>query len=287
MSQKPRMVSKAFIFVVLCGVLVAEETPAPVQQGDDFESVAKRLRVKTLNAVESKVAVTRVPDAPEHSRYPWKMKIVTALFFVGEGGAKASAWDADWASNFGGFDNPDPSSRRNFMPVAFIPNQNPFYVALPYNDLARGTHKPEAKKVIPWFAEEFEREGKSVCQNRWIAIRKDNRVCYAQWSDVGPHRSDHWQYVFGNERPKPSENRGAGLSVSPSVRDYLGMTDSDVVDWKFVDLRDVPPGPWARIGANNTKTRSREFVTSPSSTPTDLRGSFSPHTPPPKDMRQR
>jgi hypothetical protein len=40
--------------------------------------------------------------------------------------------------------------------------------------------------------------------------------------------------------------------VSPAVRDYLGLEDTDVTDWKFVDFKDVPPGPWAKHGDNNT-----------------------------------
>ncbi len=188
------------------------------------------------------------------------MNIVSTVFWVGESAGqnnpvhnRSSSWDADWAYNFGGYDNPDPSQRRNFMPATFVPNENPFYFALPYNDVSGGHHKPEARTVIPWFAQAYEGDGKSVCRNRWIAIRKGNRVCYAQWSDCGPFRTDHWEYVFGNETPKPNLNRGAGLDVSPSVRDYLGMNSGmDVVDWKFVEAREVPVGPWARVGTNNT-----------------------------------
>ena len=68
----------------------------------------------------------------------------------------------------------------------------------------------------------------------------------------GRFRTDHWQYVFGNERPKPNLNHGAGLDVSPAVRDYLGLQPTDVTDWKFVDFNEVPPGPWAKLGDNNT-----------------------------------
>jgi hypothetical protein len=91
-----------------------------------------------------------------------------------------------------------------------------------------------------------------VCKGRWIAIKFKDRVCYAQWEDCGPFRTDHWQYVFGNERPKPNLNKGAGLDVSPAVRDYLGMNSTDVTDWKFVDFDEVPTGPWATYGNNNT-----------------------------------
>jgi hypothetical protein len=36
------------------------------------------------------------------------------------------------------------------------------------------------------------------------------------------------------------------------VRDYLGMSGKDVCDWKFVEAREVPPGPWTKYGDNNT-----------------------------------
>jgi hypothetical protein len=58
--------------------------------------------------------------------------------------------------------------------------------------------------------------------------------------------------VFGKERPKPSLNGGAGLDVSPAVRDYLRLRETDVTDWRFVDFSEVPRGPWSTLGENNT-----------------------------------
>ena len=201
------------------------------------------------------------PFAQAAERYPWRRNIVTTTFWVGERPSKKnpvpnhiSCWDEHWAKNYGGTDDPEPNARRDFIPVNFTPRQNPFYVALPYNDKSRDGHKSEASLVIPWFKEAYEGPGKSVCKGRWIAIRNptNGSVCYAQWEDAGPFRTDHWQYVFGNERPKPNLNRGAGLDVSPAVRDFLGMNDTDVTDWKFVEFNEVPEGPWARHGDNNT-----------------------------------
>jgi hypothetical protein len=61
-----------------------------------------------------------------------------------------------------------------------------------------------------------------------------------------------WQYVFGNERPKSNLNKGAGLDVSPAVRDYLGLNETDVTKWRFVEFTEVPRGPWSTLGENNT-----------------------------------
>ena len=68
----------------------------------------------------------------------------------------------------------------------------------------------------------------------------------------GAFSYDYWQYVFGNERPKLNLNKGAGLDVSPAVRDYLGLSDTDVTDWRFVDFSEVSRGPWSTHGENNT-----------------------------------
>ena len=192
-------------------------------------------------------------------RYPWRVGIITTIFWIGERPRgnnpvpnARSSWDKYWYYNYGGYDNPDPGSRRNFIPINFVPRQNPFYVALPYNDVEHGHTKYEAREVIPWFKQAFVRDGQTVLKNRWIEVRHANRVCYAQWEDCGPFRTDHWRYVFGNERPRPNLNQGAGLDVSPAVRDYLGLGIKDPCDWKFVEFREVPPGPWSAYGGNNT-----------------------------------
>ena len=80
--------------------------------------------------------------------------------------------------------------------------------------------------------------------------RQSARSC--EWEDAGPFRTDHWQYEFGNERPKPNLNKGAGLDVSPAVRDYLELKQTDVTDWRFVEFSEVPRGPWSSLGENNT-----------------------------------
>ncbi|PYL21436.1 MAG: hypothetical protein DMF41_02570 [Verrucomicrobia bacterium] len=192
-------------------------------------------------------------------RFPWKRDIVTTVFWIGEKPAennpvpnRVSSWDKEWTKNYGGIDDPVPAHRSNYTPVKFTPRLNPFYCALPYNDKAKEGHRPEAPQVVPWFNEAYQGPAVSTCKGRWVAIRKGNRVAYAQWEDAGPFRTDHWQYVFGNERPKPNLNKGAGLDVSPAVREYLGLNTTDVTDWKFVEFSEVPRGPWSTLGENNT-----------------------------------
>ena len=222
------------------------------QSGDeDFTARALKLREKALEELSPHVLTPLYRNPATETK--WKRSIITTVFSIGErrGGNQSSAWEDEWQKKFGGYDDPNVKARTGFIPSTFKPGLNPFYVALPYNDVVQGTTKPEARVVIPWFRSTFMREGASVCKDHWVAIRKGERVAYAQWSDCGPFRSDHYQYVFGPERPLPNASGGAGLSISPAVRDYLGLESKDATDWKFLDIHDVPPGPWTKYGANN------------------------------------
>ena len=217
------------------------------------------LSMGALAAISAGCSSTRQSVSATGERYPWKKNIVTTVFWVGEKPSgnnpvpnHISSWDKNWSRSYGGFDDPNPAHRSKYVPVKFTPRQNPFYCALPYNDKARTGHRPEAPRVVPWFKETYQGPGVSTCKDRWVAIRKGDRTVYAQWEDAGPFRTDYWQYVFGNERPKTTLNRGVGLDVSPAVRDYLGLSETDVTDWRFVEFSEVPRGPWATLGENNT-----------------------------------
>ncbi len=226
------------------------------------------------NGQEPGLPTVFAPTQPrtEFTKYPWKRDIVTTIFWIGEDAAAKnpvpndkSSWDTQWEENFGGYDDPNPANRSvDYRPKDFIPGQNPFYIALPYNDLAGWRrHKDTASKVIPWFKERYISFGQTVVKGQWIAIRYGSKVCYAQWEDVGPFQTDDWEYVFGEqEQPTTTKNNGAGLDVSPAVRDYLGMRSGQRCDWRFVELEEVPVGPWRFYGTNNdfVKLRARKQV---------------------------
>jgi hypothetical protein len=186
------------------------------------------------------------------SSYPWKRQIRTTTFYIGQGslasvpGSSAnrdSAWDRQWRENYGGTD--DPRRRSGFRPTAFVPRLNPFYVALPFNDVA---YPASAQRFIPWFNERIAHARstahRSVVKGQWLAIHYRGRVCFAQWEDVGPWTTHSPEYVFGNGRPTGR----AGLDVSPAVRDFLRFPDTTYTDWRFVDVTEVPDGPWLQFG---------------------------------------
>ena len=229
----------------------SELSNSPFATAADFTKYALKLQMAGV------LSAKPVVQFPRNVVLLWKRDIVTTVFWIGEPSGPnnpvsnvRSSWDFNWTANYGGNDPPEAWNRRNYIPVAFTPRQNPFYVALPYNDVTHGEFKPEAPLVIPWFRRAYTAPGQSVCKDRWVAIRKGHRICYAQWEDCGPFRTDNFQYVFGKERPQPNANGGAGLDVSPAVRDYLGLQGKDLTDWQFVDAPDVPQGPWQGYGGN-------------------------------------
>ncbi len=192
--------------------------------------------------------------------YPWHLHITVSVFWIGEKPTArnptpnhASSWDTNWQKNYGGYDNPDPAFRVGYRPKAFIPKQNPFYVALPYNDrIDHRFHKPEAKRVVPWFSRVNPNPGETTCKGRWVKIVRNDKVCYAQWEDCGPFSTDDYPYVFQNKKPKNKENNSAGIDISPAVRDYMGIKSGNKVHWSFIDFKDVPKvGPWTQLGTNN------------------------------------
>src|SRR6187399_803577 len=90
----------------------------------------------TASRAASSLASMTAPESPTLPRegvlkHPWKTNIVATVFWVGEQPTEnnpvpnnKSSWDANWTSNYGGYDTPDASSRRNYIPVSFTPRQN-------------------------------------------------------------------------------------------------------------------------------------------------------------------
>ncbi len=192
------------------------------------------------------------PTATKSSNQPLDLKTtVASIFWVGEAADASnsfipndkSAWDSFWQERYGGIDSPD--DRCGYKPCSFTPKENPFYFALPYNDLDPNGHRKLSAVQVPWFS--AYQDQKSILKNRWIQVARGDLICYAQWQDVGPLETDDFAYVFGNEPPKNTFGVKAGLDISPAVRDCLKMTTNELVKWKFVEDNQVPLGPWKEI----------------------------------------
>ena len=79
-------------------------------------------------------------ESAKTDKYPLHENITATVFWIGEPGSEengyipnnSSAWDDLWLQHYGGVD--DPSNRNGYFPANFTPKENPFYIALPYND---------------------------------------------------------------------------------------------------------------------------------------------------------
>lgn len=179
-------------------------------------------------------------DENETLSYIQHNNIVADIFWIGEED-NSSSWDSDWVGSYGGVDTPD--ERDVYHPITFTPTQNPFYVALPYNDLGSdGQLKSDISDYIPW-ANPNDTPTQSICKNRWLKISANRKDAYGQWEDVGPVGDNDINYLFDTSKPLSSPS----ISLSPAIRDYLGIDANSSVNWVFVDDEDVPDGPWRDI----------------------------------------
>lgn len=252
-SKKPYIILSAAILVMAIGTYgLTRQTASPSANPEVAPSSSETKPTEKTEEVVGSPAVAPANEAlvQPTSSYPLHENITATVFWVGEGADnsndfihnRASAWMTDWVAAYGGID--DPENRCSYRPCAFTPKENPFYFALPFNDYDDdGVKSASALRQIPWYTGTIP-ENTSIIKNRWIEVRHDNQVAYAQWEDVGPFGEDDATYVFGTARP--SEPR-AGLDLSPALADYLTIDGRGVVSWRFVDSSNVPKGEWTKI----------------------------------------
>jgi hypothetical protein len=212
---------------------------------------------------------------PSTTVYPWHTAIVSTTFWVGEifdpntsdGSQMFSTYNSDWFTSFGGCDGVTVNgecqtearnANNSYFPTAMSPLENPFYLDLPFDDINDAEGFATRDAVVPWAGEEPYASHRgdqrfSYLKNRWVQLTREGRTCYGQIQDAGPAEYHDAQYVFGTDDTRPVNTRyhGAGLDVSPAITGCLSYPeldgDSALVDWRFVDDADVPPGPWLRI----------------------------------------
>ena len=116
------------------------------ESSTDFAKYAMKLRENALLKIEPKVIMSPTKtvftgDGPRYhdrtffdgtqerrssggpGRYPWKLDIITTIFWIGERPSgnnpvpnDRSSWDKNWYYSYGGYDNPDPGGRQKFYP---------------------------------------------------------------------------------------------------------------------------------------------------------------------------
>lgn len=159
---------------------------------------------------------------------------------------------------------------KNYFPSQITPKENPFYLDLPYDDLNDPIAFAERCNVIPWaddpgYTGHCTDRNFSYMKNKFVRITGPSRtVCYGQVEDAGPSHDNLYHdsaYVFGvnDARPLQQSFNNAGMDVSPALNSCLGYADlngqNDRVEWQFVDIRDVPDGPWKKVITSSGVTR--------------------------------
>ena len=211
-------------------------------------------------------------------KYPLHTGIVSTTFWVGEvfdpnasdGSQVISTYDSSWFAHYGGCDGvnvgagvkkcstENRTAANGYFPTRMTPQQNPFYLDLPFDDLHDPTAYRERGRIIPWahdpgYAGHVTDPSFSYMKNRWVKLMRNGRTCYAQIEDAGPAKYHDAAYVFGSDNRRPASTRfnRAGMDVSPAVNGCLDYSEldgeNDKVNWRFVDAADVPAGPWKRI----------------------------------------
>lgn len=214
----------------------------------------------------------RVSQAPA-ARYRWHNDIVSTTFWVGEifepnnpnGSQVISTYDGHWEQHYGGCDgvirNGKCQTERRFayngwFPLHMTPQQNPFYLDVPFDDVNDPIGAAERGRVVPWahqkpYSSWLSHPNKSIMKNRWVEITRAGQTCYGQVEDAGPGRYHDAAYVFGGARPANKLYNGAGMDVSPALTGCLHFPelngDNAHVSWRFVDFGAVPKGPWRRL----------------------------------------
>jgi hypothetical protein len=237
--------------------LLGKNNEIETSEGENLLNIPHEVYQKAKDSLTS-FFQKKTTDSDTASKYILHENISTTVFWVGEKASDAnhdisnfpSCWDEKWSTHFGGVDK---SNKRNgYFPASFKPKENPFYIALPYNDFnSKGKRKSGLDVYIPWYTEKKWADNESVCKNRWVKIIKGEKIAFAQWEDAGPFGENDIDYVFGTSQPKSKTNNHAGLDVSPAVRDYLGLSGTDKASWQFVDAKDVSDGPWKEIITNS------------------------------------
>lgn len=228
------------------------------------------VQIGTAAAAQGRQSVPAAARKP--IRYQWHYRIVSTTFWVGEifnsgpnGSQVISTYDAHWEAHYGGCDGLVQGAvcrteRRvaanGYFPRHMTPKQNPFYLDVPFDDVNDPIAAAVRARVVPWahlpaYRARLPHPNQSIMKNHWVEIRSQGHICFGQVEDAGPGRYHDANYVFGSHPPSNRLYNHAGMDVSPALNGCLHFKElngeNDVVRWRFVEPRAVPPGPWRKL----------------------------------------
>ena len=156
--------------------------------------------------------------------YPLHTDVVATTFWVGEifdpkasdGSQVISTYDSQWLAHYGGCDGivvnggcqtEVRTAANGYFPTSMTPQENPFYLDLPFDDVNDPGAFARRASVIPWandpgYAGRADDPSFSYMKNRWVEITKGDRTCYAQIQDAGPGQYNDAEHVFGTDNER-------------------------------------------------------------------------------------
>ena len=165
-----------------------------------------------------------------------------------------------------------PKQQTAWNDVDPLGEENPYYLALPFNN------------QVPGYS------GYGECKNRWVEIInvETGERAFGQWEDVGPWFVNDVDYVFdetdtvrpyaethvgkklniyrgskgskGAKRPRKVLNT-AGIDLSPLLIQAVGISGKGKVKWRFADANEVADGPWKdKISATKPHYEMRFYL---------------------------
>ncbi|WP_279402976.1 hypothetical protein [Arthrobacter sp. JCM 19049] len=152
---------------------------------------------------------------------------MATTFWVGEihdpnahdGSQMISAYDGWWYERYGGCDGVVEDgvcntevreAANNYFPKHMTPQQNPFYLDLPFNDVTNEKAFSQ-RHLIPWandfgYAGNLENKNFSYMKNRWVELSFRGKTCFAR-SPMRALSSTTTLSTFRGEQRTPEEHR--------------------------------------------------------------------------------
>ena len=182
--------------------------------------------------------------------------VSTTIFWIGEPASADngfianddSAWDECWKERYGGID--DPVNRNGFFPAGFTPHDNPFYVALPYNDLdSNGDRRWNLASVVPWAKIATLPVTDSAVKNRWVKIIAGDADLLRAMGGRRPVQRERLalRVRTGAGRAIPSTAAPVSMSRPPCVTACRSPTASPRPTGASSRRPRCPHGPWTTI----------------------------------------
>ena len=125
--------------------------------------------------------------------------------------------------------NPELTSRGNYIPISFLPHQNTFYYALPYNDVEQG-FDPETQNAISWFKQTHGEPGRVIAGQQTgetegkrpahpAAVEPSHAITSSDESVMSPSATTREKEVVERKRP-------ANQAATKLVQSHRALAES-------------------------------------------------------------